>query len=35
MIALIDDFKKELTDIAAFAQSTVDNYVACLAAFFD
>lgn len=35
MIALIDDFRKELTDIATFASSTVDNYVACLAAFFD
>jgi site-specific recombinase XerD len=35
MIALIDDFAKELTDIAEFAQSTVENYVACVAAFFD
>ncbi len=35
MIALIDDFRKELSDIAEFAASTVDNYVACLAAFFD
>lgn len=35
MIALIDEFKKELTDIKAFAPSTVDNYVACMAAFFD
>lgn len=35
MIALIDEFKKELSDIAEFAQSTVDNYVACITAFFD
>ncbi len=35
MIALIDEFKKELTDIQAFAPSTVDNYVAYMAAFFD
>ncbi len=35
MIALIDEFKKELTDIAMFAPSTVDNYVACMTAFFD
>jgi integrase/recombinase XerD len=35
MIALIDDFKKELCDIAEFAATTVDNYVACVAAFFD
>jgi integrase/recombinase XerD len=35
MIALIDEFKKELSDIAEFAPSTVENYVACIAAFFD
>jgi integrase/recombinase XerD len=35
MIVLIDEFKKELSDIAEFAQSTVDNYVACITAFFD
>jgi len=35
MITLIDEFKKELSDIAEFAQSTVDNYVACITAFFD
>jgi hypothetical protein len=35
MIALIDEFRKELKDIAEFAPSTVDNYVACMAAFFD
>jgi len=35
MIAIIDEFKKELSDIAEFAQSTVDNYVACITAFFD
>lgn len=35
MIALIDEFRKELTDIAEFAPRTVDNYVACVAAFFD
>lgn len=35
MIALIDEFKKELTDIAVYAPSTVDNYVACMTAFFD
>ncbi|BBO88312.1 tyrosine-type recombinase/integrase [Desulfosarcina ovata] len=35
MIAPIDEFKKELTDIAMFAPSTVDNYVACMTAFFD
>ncbi len=35
MIALIEEFKKELTDIAEFAPSTVDNYVACMAAFFN
>ena len=34
MIALIDDFAKELTDIKGFAASTVQNYVACVAAFF-
>lgn len=34
MIALIDEFAKELADIAEFAQSTVENYVACIAAFF-
>jgi hypothetical protein len=34
MIALIDHFAKELTDIAGFAASTVENYVACIAAFF-
>ncbi len=34
MIALIDDFAKELADIAGFAPSTVENYVACIAAFF-
>ncbi len=34
MIALIDDFAKELTDIKGFAQSTVENYVACIVAFF-
>jgi integrase/recombinase XerD len=34
MIALIDDFAKELADIAGFAASTVENYVACIAAFF-
>jgi site-specific recombinase XerD len=35
MIALIDEFKKELSDIAEFAPSTVENYVSCIAAFFD
>ena len=35
MIALIDEFKKELSDIAEFAQSTVDNYAACIVAFFN
>ncbi len=35
MMALIDEFKKEMTDIATFAPSTVDNYVACMTAFFD
>lgn len=35
MIALIDEFAKELTQIAEFAESTVHNYVACIAAFFD
>lgn len=35
MIALIDEFKKELTDIAVYAPSTVDNYVTCMTAFFD
>ena len=35
MIALIDEFKKELSDIAEYAPSTVENYVACIAAFFD
>lgn len=35
MIALIDEFRKELSDIAEFAQSTVDNYTACVAGFFD
>jgi len=35
MIALIDEFRKELKDIAEFAPSTVDNYVHCMAAFFD
>ena len=34
MIALIDDFAKELADIAGFAAGTVENYVACIAAFF-
>lgn len=34
MITLIDEFKKELADIAMFAPSTVDNYVACMTAFF-
>jgi integrase/recombinase XerD len=35
MMALIHAFKKELSDIAEFAPSTVENYVACIAAFFD
>jgi site-specific recombinase XerD len=35
MIALIDEFRKELSDIAEFAPSTVDNYVACVVGFFD
>jgi site-specific recombinase XerD len=35
MIALIDSYRKELFDIAEYAQDTVDNYVSCVVMFFE
>ena len=35
MIALIDSYRKELSDIAEYAHDTVDNYVSCVVMFFE
>jgi integrase/recombinase XerD len=35
MIALIDEYKKELISIAYFAEETVQNYVSCIISFID
>ena len=35
MIALIDEYKKELISIAYFAEETVDNYVSCIISFIE
>ncbi len=33
MIAMIDQYRKELSSVAEFAPSTVDNYVSSIGAF--
>lgn len=33
MIALIDEYRHELTDVACFAERTIENYVSCLVMF--
>ena len=33
MIALIDDYRKELLQINTFAEDTVQNYVSCLVSY--
>ena len=35
MIALIDEYKKELISIAYFAEETVENYVSCIISFIE
>ena len=35
MIALIDEYKKELLSIAYFAEETVQNYVSCILSFIE
>ncbi len=35
MIALIDEYKKELISIAYFAEETVQNYVSCIISFIE
>ena len=35
MIALIDEYKKELISIAYFAEETVENYVSCILSFIE
>ena len=35
MIALIDEYKKELTSVACFAEDTIENYVSCILSFIE
>ena len=35
MIALIDEYRKELTSVACFAEDTIENYVSCILSFIE
>ncbi len=35
MIAIIDEYKKELTSVACFAEDTIENYVSCILSFIE
>ncbi len=35
MIAIIDEYRKELTSVACFAEDTIENYVSCILSFIE